>query len=454
MAHHHQHLHRRVHLHNPQRRQLGDVWGDFTSAIGNVFSPETKTSSAKAGPSTIYKTVYTTQTPSGYTGPLTTKTSDSPHQTTSSDPPPTSSAPPDQLVSDTSSITPSSSSKLPAAITATTPSTVGTQLAVDTGTPTTQTTPAVLPATVTPTPTPTPSSTPSSGTSAAAKAGIAIGVLGGIFVVFAIVFFAFRKRRQQLEQKRREDDEKINGPFGDSAAIGRSVSTKTTPNAPRLSLRPVTQFLPNLNPGPHPDRRTSRGAAIALVPGQTMARPAPAPGLWERPATSAGANANHANPFGDGAERLDTPAGQEHAPVSPVSSFGTAVSYSPPGGSPIAGAAVGAAAGGMAAGGMTRKASIRRDGPKALDLTLPPPLSAVPPSPAGTEFSVNSVAPGQAPGPSSSAAAIAAAGGPAMSAVHRVQLDFKPTLEDEMELRAGQLVRLLHEYDDGWVSDS
>ncbi len=166
-------------------------------------------------------------------------------------------------------------------------------------------------------------------------------------------------------------------------------------------------------------------------------------------------SAHHANPFGDSAERLDTPAGQEHAPASPTSSssdVGTAVTTnSPPDGSPVGAAAVGAV-GGMAAG-MTRKASIRRDGPKALDLTVPPPLSAVPPSPAGTEFSINSVAPGQAPGPSSSAAAIAAAGGPAVSAVHRVQLDFKPTLEDEMELRAGQLVRLLHEYDDGWVSD-
>ena len=76
----------------------------------------------------------------------------------------------------------------------------------------------------------------------------------------------------------------------------------------------------------------------------------------------------------------------------------------------------------------------------------------MPPSPAGTEFSFHSVSPDQAPGPSSGAAAIAAAGGPPTSTVHRVQLDFRPTLEDEMGLRAGQLVRLLHEYDDGWVS--
>jgi hypothetical protein len=75
-------------------------------------------------------------------------------------------------------------------------------------------------------------------------------------------------------------------------------------------------------------------------------------------------------------------------------------------------------------------------------------MAAVPASPAGTENS-NSGAPES---PSVGAAAIAAAGGPANSAVHRVQLDFKPTMDDELELKAGDLVRLLHEYDDGWVS--
>ena len=34
--------------------------------------------------------------------------------------------------------------------------------------------------------------------------------------------------------------------------------------------------------------------------------------------------------------------------------------------------------------------------------------------------------------------------------VHRVQLDFAPSMDDELELRQGQLVRMLHEYDDGW----
>lgn len=43
-------------------------------------------------------------------------------------------------------------------------------------------------------------------------------------------------------------------------------------------------------------------------------------------------------------------------------------------------------------------------------------------------------------------------GGAATTNVYRVQLDFRPSMDDELDLRAGQLVRVLHEYDDGWVS--
>jgi len=52
------------------------------------------------------------------------------------------------------------------------------------------------------------------------------------------------------------------------------------------------------------------------------------------------------------------------------------------------------------------------------------------------------------PSPTESNSSAAAA---AKNNVHRVQLDFKPSMDDELELRAGDLVRLLHEYDDGWA---
>ncbi|KAI0508794.1 hypothetical protein F5B22DRAFT_384694 [Xylaria bambusicola] len=309
------------------------------------------------------------------------------------------------------------------------------------------------------------SSTPSAGSSVsensdsspAVKAGIAIGVLGGIFAIGLLVWFLFSKRRKQLEQQRAQDDEKINGSF----AGGRTASirtTRTSATAPRLSLRPVTQFNPTFN-----ERRSSKGAGLMLA--TTGGSPQSATrdnggSLWERPST---AHSNSPeNPFNDSA-RANSPTG--NAPQEPLTNpfdspeniVGMAQTTDLPAtptmtattgtdSAATSAAAVGAASLG-ASTTLARKASTRKEAPEPLDLTMP----MVPPSPTGTEFSMNSVAPGQSPGPSKSAAAIAEAGGPPSSTVHRVQLDFKPSMDDELGLQAGQLVRILHEYDDGWA---
>ncbi|GAB1319424.1 hypothetical protein MFIFM68171_09634 [Madurella fahalii] len=311
------------------------------------------------------------------------------------------------------------------------------------------------------------------GLSTAAMAGIVIGALAGILVMFVMAWLLVSSRKKKLERRRQqiEDDEKINGPFGDSAAI------RTPTTAPRLSLRPVTQFLPNFNSTSHAERRASRGIALTLNP---VSAPSPTTSLspltrptggsaWERPTLNSTVNSPTNggdrpetsnslypnNPFNDAQHITD------NEPVSPISSRGsfdnrfgptaTTDSINEPV-SPIDGEDGFDTASTTTAAALTRKTSIRKDLPKPLDLTKPlSPLFAVPPSPVGTEYSMHSMAPGQLPGPSASAAAIAAAGGPSQSTVHRVQLDFKPTLADELELRAGQLVRLLHEYDDGWA---
>jgi len=321
---------------------------------------------------------------------------------------------------------------------------------------------------------PNPSAVPNTNggeSSTGTKAGIAIGVLAGILAVFLLLWFLFTKRKKQLEDQRLEDDEKINGPFSDSAAI-RSPAT-----APRLSLRPVTQFIPNLMATS--EKRTSHAAGAMLNASSAHAAPLNRPAgasAWERPTTNslnngspwdrqtASPSPNSANPFND-SQRIpdqsyqarpvsplekDLPAIAQ--PVSPIEASDALPEFPTPSGA-AAGVVAGAALG-VAGAGLVRKASMRKDIPAPLDLTRPPPLGAVPPSPAGTEFSVNSYGPGQSPGPSASAADIAAAGGPSQSTVHRVQLDFKPTLQDELELRAGEVVRLLHEYDDGWVSSN
>lgn len=452
---------------NERRLEFADVadgWNKLTSAVGGVFKEVAPTVQDKAQePQATTVIVVTTVTP-GADEPILRASSDA-----TPDPTPTPESANDFLLP--TKVAQLADASIPTAIEATTTlRDVGDELAKDTSRPTpTSASEVLLPTNIvshTPTPTPTAQKAEQGdGGDIAVKAGIVIGILGGIFVVFVLAWLIVRRRSKKQEQRKQQmdDDEKLHGSLGGNGLVERSVSTKTSATAPRLSLRPVTQFLPNLNPHPHPDRRTSRGAVIALQPSPQMSR-SHGTSAWERPSTANSSNySNHpdnpfadpsqrprVDPFGDHAQRPRTPAGRDNfqpRPVSPLSDdgmqVGTAITTnSPPRSSPM---------NSNPAAGLTRKTSIRQNAPQALDLTIPPPLDTIPPSPAGTEFSFTSVAPGQSPGFSSSAAAIAAAGGPSSSAVHRVQLDFKPTLEDEMGLRAGQLVRMLHEYDDGWA---
>lgn len=255
------------------------------------------------------------------------------------------------------------------------------------------------------------SSTASGGdeTSAGVKAGIAFGVLGGVLIIGLLVYLAFSRRKGKK------------GGHGNGEEKFTSVGAPPPPmkdrsKNSRLSLRPVTQFFPQLSGG--------QGASSVTPP-----RPSPGYPPFERPSTSQ--STHPSNPFGNQAERAPSPITEEHS-MHTRSTPPTPDRSTKP--FPVG-----------------RQASMRGDRTRRIDLTLPDPIG--PPSPAGTEFSMSSVTPGSGPGPASSgAAAIAAAGGPKNTAVHRVQLDFKPSLEDEMELKAGELVRLLHEYDDGWVS--
>lgn len=448
MAARHHHNHMRHHDHQHEKR---DGWDDFTGAVQSVWDNINPFQQKANGPSTVFRTVFTTMTPDGWDGkadgwstkqPKKTRTRHRAQATTTT----TSSRSTKKTSSSKSTHTPKATrSKLPQSFVPTSEA-IPTTLAVATGQETRAATTARPTVTVRPS-----ADAKDESISGAAKAGIAIGVLGGVLLVFLAVYFAFSKRRRQMSEQRLEDDEKINGPFADRHAVGPPPPSK----APRLSLRPVTQFLPNI--GNSGDRGAPRGDAIAMVPSPTQQsnRGALSPSAWERPSTAGGANG--ANPFGSGAQRIN-----HTIPEGNDGELGNATWVSAQGPPPAAGGAhngamaAGAVAAGAAGAGLARKTSLRKDhGPKPLDLTRPNnhQLSAVPPSPAGTEYSFHSVAPGQSPGPSAGGAAIAAAGGPQHSTVHRVQLDFNPTLEDEMGLKAGQLVRLLHEYDDGWVSN-
>ncbi|KAK0102045.1 hypothetical protein ONS96_006011 [Cadophora gregata f. sp. sojae] len=267
------------------------------------------------------------------------------------------------------------------------------------------------------------------------KIGLAVGILLLLGAVLSIILFCFKKRKDAAKAAEARENEKYD-------QVTRAASVRTTATAPRLSLRPITQFLPNLG-----EKRASRGNPLAahLAP-VAQQQQQEKTGAWERPMT--GQSNNRENPFGNHAETIpaQNPFGN-HANIDPVNASGPAIVEMPA--EPMPAEPMAATAVAVAPIGLKRGASKRENGPAPLDFTKSGPFMG-PPSPAGTEFSMSSEAPGT-PVQTSSGAAIAAAGGPVNSAVHRVQLDFTPSMDDELELKQGQLIRVLHEYDDGWA---
>lgn len=286
-----------------------------------------------------------------------------------------------------------------------------------------------------------PESTPHVMTNGA-KAGLALGIILGLGALLVLGLFCYRrKKKQQNEAYQTAPDEKNHfGGHGAALAAAREPSlrsTRTTSTAPRLSLRPVTQFLPEMTTG------SSRGKALEV---SSLGSNAPeAIGAAKNGTVQNQAN-NPANPFGNHAETSDhfPQAGPVLGSSPPAAQVPAPLSIRPS----TPDLAVLAAGTGLVVGAAGANAAQHRNvpGPNTpranRHATHAPPYSmeSAMPSPVGTEFSMNSVSSG------------ATAAGPRSTNVHRVQLDFMPSMEDEIELRAGQLVRLLHEYDDGWVS--
>ena len=284
----------------------------------------------------------------------------------------------------------------------------------------------------------------SHGMTNGAKAGLAIGIILGLGALLVLGLFCYRrKKKQHNEAYQKAEDEK--NPFGGHGAAFAAArepslrSARTASTAPRLSLRPVTQFLPEMTTG------VARDNAFGINSFGSNLNAAQANGAAEIGVVQNQAN-DPANPFGNHAETSDhfPHAGPELGSSPPAAQVPAPLSIRPS--TPdLAALAVGV---GLAVGAVGANAAQHRNGPgpttpsadRYATHALPYPMEGAMPSPAGTEFSMNSI--------SSSAAAT----GPPSSNVHRVQLDFMPSMDDEIELRAGQLVRLLHEYDDGWVS--
>jgi hypothetical protein len=338
-------------------------------------------------------------------------------------------------------------------------------------TPTTTLPPSVAPImTNTPTATPVPS-----GMSAGGKVGLAFGIILLLLLAIAGAIALYRKRRSHEDSyQHRLDDEKN---FLAGGRNPNALPTHTTPafpgtmaattaaetanarpvsfearrpetlslsirqsvdSVPQLSLRAVSSFDPGLPndghqaPAPVMPANATSNIAAASVAGAAgagaMARAVANQSV--SPPSSSHANDPN-NPFGSHAEKLSTSPPHDIAlPVSPISERG----------------------------------SINTPRIEAADFPLPESSPATPAPPKSDNGTV-AVAAGATAGGGAAAimAATAAAasnrpqgastpGTPGADTVHRVQLDFKPSMEDELGIHAGQLVRVIHEYDDGWVS--
>ncbi|CAI6335045.1 unnamed protein product [Periconia digitata] len=283
------------------------------------------------------------------------------------------------------------------------------------------------------------------GMSGGAKAGLALGILIGVGALLVGILFMYRKKKNAQAGKN-DDDEKFamqNAPQPPAPqvttmpAFNEPIQSTSPSTAPQLSLRPVTQFDPAL-----PNGGLAATAAVPLA-GSTDRSASPNQGhsAWERPGTANAANAP-ANPFNDPQPpRSNSPAqnpfeNSAAIPLSPTSPMAANSATQPNANFANPAPAIAAAAAVAAAAPAARSAQAPKE----------------PASPAWTDDIPAS--PGPAPsGPLPIAANARPRNGPAPGPnnVHRVQLDFKPSMSDELGLRAGQLVRMLHEYDDGWA---
>lgn len=275
----------------------------------------------------------------------------------------------------------------------------------------------------------------SQGMTGGGKAGLAIGILICIGALLAVVFCCLRRIKKKAKSNEETDGEKA---ATSTPRVGRTLSvqtTRTSATAPRLSLRPVTQFLPDLG------ARRKSGNALAAASGPAHQQPIQ---THSDQAATSNQVSDPANPFGNHAEvaeknflpiQSNSPVDpfENHAASSDEAKFG---SSSPPLAEAPAPLRIRTP---TPEGPNTPRAarSERHNPPNQHNLS---PARAVSPAMSGTsDYSMTSVASGYL------------ANGLPPSNVHRVQLDFKPSMDDELGLAAGQLVRLLHEYDDGWV---
>lgn len=420
MDHSHQHLHNKM---------------------ANLVQRQEQGLSTEGG--TVYSVVYVTAEPTftGVIGGFTTLTDDSAASTTDTVPVEFSTAPTETVVGQGSASAPSTST--PATTTISRPTNFSN---ANTGADTN-----VAGAASTAGSSSASSGSSSEGMSTGAKVGIAVGVIGviGLFAIFLL--WLLGKKKKERKALANKDNEKSGHAAGAAAStpptemLNRSPTSAT---APRLSLRPVSRMLPEFM-APSKGRLSNGNMLNTVGEAPTQNRnlsPSPQPRgpSPSRQAPQENPFADPQNPFADPEKTVQAP-----APLSLPSNVTKPAPLLPMAATIVPAAAAVAAAPQTA---QVESAESMHPAPPA-----PTPAPIVAPIMAQAPESTS-----RQPAPTDSAPATPVTPGPVVAGgpgpessqgnVYRVMMDFKPSMEDELELGVGQLVRMLHEYDDGWVS--
>ncbi|KAJ5711329.1 hypothetical protein N7488_005485 [Penicillium malachiteum] len=286
-------------------------------------------------------------------------------------------------------------------------------------------------------------STQSTGMSSGAKAGVAIGVILGVGLIAALIFFFIRKKRRNDRDEPLMTEKLFTAHDLPPPPPMKGMIPSRASTPPQLKVRPVTQFAPDLSDSASFNSAAAGGVAMgsaAIATRNLTDIPPPTP-----PKTADSSS----NPFTDPVNPFNT----SNAPITAqyltsVSPPGSSASNAAPASVPVEGAALGALAIVGAAAVVSHEADKEPSHelepshqPEAMESDVRPPKSPSPVSIDGESVASAAIGPGS----------IAGGVAPAPANVHRVQMDFNPSMEDELELRAGTLVRMLHEYDDGWA---
>jgi hypothetical protein len=274
---------------------------------------------------------------------------------------------------------------------------------------------------------------------AGAKAGLAIGIVAVVAAILSLIFFCLRQRKKAEERERMDDEKFTNVPPPAAAAAGGPASMrnlKRLSSAPRVDVRPTTAFfMPNR--ASQMQQNAANGNGIQMT------------------SQNRGMEQNRANPFGNHAESID-----------PVNAAGPSLVD----GAAMAGAAAGAKG---PVRSTSRGAQNKYNGNKAAQSPFSDAArtdgarggaqmagqnmhnTGVMPQPlAGVIEEGGPMSPGSPP---LAAAGLVGAGAVTSGAasdtqLYRVHLDFSPSMPDELRVKAGEIVKLLKEFDDGWVS--